>query len=216
MDDHPFARVTASPTFHEGRLYVGVASGEETAGAVAEYECCTFRGSLVVLDASTGARVWKTYTMDEPQKRATNRVGTQLWGPSGAPIWSSPAIDVKKNAVYVTTGNNYSGPANDRSDAFMNAQDVDVFGLQDPEVVRRGGRVIVIGTDHDHALRPPACRLTSILRSCGLRRRLPGDRGRRQTASGQPRRAIEEAATGEARVVRVSHGSALPARSIHD
>lgn len=119
VDDHPFARVTASPTFHEGRLYIGVASGEETAGAVAEYECCTFRGSLVVLDASTGARVWKTYTMDEPQKRATNRVGTQLWGPSGAPIWSSPAIDVKKNAVYVTTGNNYSGPANDRSDAFM-------------------------------------------------------------------------------------------------
>ena len=51
VDDHPFARVTASPTFHNGRLYVGVASGEETAGAVAEYECCTFRGSLVVLDA---------------------------------------------------------------------------------------------------------------------------------------------------------------------
>jgi len=119
VDDHPFARVTASPTFHNGRLYVGVASGEETAGAVAEYECCTFRGSLVVLDASTGARVWKTYTIEEPQKRAKNRIGTQQWGPSGAPIWSSPAIDTQKNAVYVTTGNNYSGPASDRSDAFV-------------------------------------------------------------------------------------------------
>jgi hypothetical protein len=32
VDDHPFARVTASPTYHDGRLYVGVASGEETAG----------------------------------------------------------------------------------------------------------------------------------------------------------------------------------------
>jgi polyvinyl alcohol dehydrogenase (cytochrome) len=119
VDDHPFARVTASPTFHNGRLYIGVASGEETAGAVAEYECCTFRGSLVALDAATGSRVWKTYTMDEPQRRGKNRIGTQQWGPSGAPIWSSPAIDVQKNAVYVTTGNNYSGPANDRSDAFM-------------------------------------------------------------------------------------------------
>jgi len=119
VDDHPFARVTASPTFHNGRLYVGVASGEETAGAVAEYECCTFRGSLVVLDAATGSRVWKTYTIEEPQRRATNRVGTQMWGPSGAPIWSSPAIDVQKNVVYVTTGNNYSGPASDRSDAFV-------------------------------------------------------------------------------------------------
>jgi polyvinyl alcohol dehydrogenase (cytochrome) len=119
LDDHPFARVTASPTYHNGRLYVGVASGEETAGAVAEYECCTFRGSLVALDASTGARVWKTYTIEEPQKRAKNRIGTQMWGPSGAPIWSSPAIDAQKNAVYVTTGNNYSGPATDRSDAFV-------------------------------------------------------------------------------------------------
>jgi polyvinyl alcohol dehydrogenase (cytochrome) len=119
VDDHPFARVTASPTFHNGRLYIGIASGEETAGAVAEYECCTFRGSLVALDAATGSRVWKTYTMDEPQRRGKNRIGTQQWGPSGAPIWSSPAIDVQKNAVYVTTGNNYSGPANDRSDAFM-------------------------------------------------------------------------------------------------
>ena len=42
-----------------------------------------------------------------------------MWGPSGAPIWSSPAIDAQKNAVYVTTGNNYSGPATDRSDAFV-------------------------------------------------------------------------------------------------
>ena len=33
VDDHAFARVTASPVFHDGRLYVGVASGEETAGA---------------------------------------------------------------------------------------------------------------------------------------------------------------------------------------
>ena len=119
VDDHPFARVTASPTYHNGRLYVGVASGEETAGAVAEYECCTFRGSLVALDAATGSRVWKTYTMDAPERRGKNRIGTQQWGPSGAPIWSSPAIDAQKNAVYVTTGNNYSGPANDRSDAFM-------------------------------------------------------------------------------------------------
>lgn len=119
VDNHPFARVTASPTFHNGRLYVGVASGEETAGAVAEYECCTFRGSLVALDAATGAHVWKTYTIEEPTRRARNRIGTQLWGPSGAPIWSSPAIDVQRNAVYVTTGNNYSGPATERSDAFV-------------------------------------------------------------------------------------------------
>ena len=120
LDDHPFARVTASPTFHNGRLYVGIASGEETAGSTADYECCTFRGSLVALDAATGARIWKTYTItDPPARRARNKAGTQLWGPSGAPIWSSPAIDPQKNVIYVTTGNNYTGPASERSDAFV-------------------------------------------------------------------------------------------------
>ncbi|HKE82347.1 MAG TPA: PQQ-binding-like beta-propeller repeat protein [Vicinamibacterales bacterium] len=120
LDDHPFARVTASPTFHNGRLYVGIASGEETAGSTADYECCTFRGSLVALDAATGARIWKTYTItDEPSRRAKNKAGTQLWGPSGAPIWSSPAVDTRKNVIYVTTGNNYTGPASERSDAFV-------------------------------------------------------------------------------------------------
>ena len=119
VDDHPFARVTASPAFHDGRLYVGIASGEETAGAAADYQCCTFRGSLVAIDALTGKQIWKTFTLEEPTPRAKNKSGTQLWGPSGAPIWSSPAIDVQRNVVYVTTGNNYTGPASQNSDAFV-------------------------------------------------------------------------------------------------
>ena len=56
---------------------------------------------------------------EEPRPTTKNRIGTQLWGPSGAPIWTSPAIDVQRNAVYVTTGNNYSDPATDNSDAFV-------------------------------------------------------------------------------------------------
>ena len=44
VDDFPIARVTGSPVFHNGRLYVGVASGEETAGAPPDYPCCRFRG----------------------------------------------------------------------------------------------------------------------------------------------------------------------------
>jgi polyvinyl alcohol dehydrogenase (cytochrome) len=120
VDDYPFARVTGSPVLHNGRIYVGVASGEETAGAVADYECCRFRGSLVALNAATGKQIWKTYTIAEEARPTTkNKIGTQLWGPSGAPIWISPAIDVKRNAAYVTTGNNYSGPPTSTSDAFV-------------------------------------------------------------------------------------------------
>jgi polyvinyl alcohol dehydrogenase (cytochrome) len=120
VDEFPVARLTGSPVFYEGRLYVPVASGEEAAGAIPSYECCKFRGSLVALDAATGKQIWKTYTIDEPAKPTKkNKAGTQLYGPSGAPIWSTPAIDTKLNIVYVTTGDNYSEPASARSDAFM-------------------------------------------------------------------------------------------------
>jgi polyvinyl alcohol dehydrogenase (cytochrome) len=125
VDDFPVARISGSPAFHAGRLYVPVASGEEGAGAVPTYECCRFRGSLVALDAATGRQAWKTYIIpDPPTPTKKNAIGTQLWGPSGAPIWASPAIDTARNALYVTTGNNYSDPTSDMSDAFV-ALDLD-------------------------------------------------------------------------------------------
>jgi len=124
VDDFPSAGITSSPVVYNGRLYVGVKSGEEAAGAAKDYECCRFRGSLVALDAATGKQVWKTYTIEEPHRTKKNKAGTQLWGPSGAPIWSSPAIDTKRNAIYVTTGDNYSEPTTRMSDAFV-ALDLD-------------------------------------------------------------------------------------------
>src|SRR5690606_38229653 len=128
VDDFPGARITGSPALHGGRLYVPVASTEEGAAAVATYECCRFRGSLVALDAATGRQIWKTYTVDEPRPTRRNPVGAQLWGPSGAPIWSSPTIDPLRNAVYVTTGNNYSNPPSELSDAFV-ALDLDTGAI---------------------------------------------------------------------------------------
>jgi polyvinyl alcohol dehydrogenase (cytochrome) len=123
-DAHPLARVVGSVVLHEGRLYVPVASAEETAGAPASYECCRFRGSVTALEAATGRQVWKTFTIDEARPTTKNAAGTQLWGPSGAGVWSSPAIDVRRNVLYATTGDNYSAPASSMSDAFV-AMDLD-------------------------------------------------------------------------------------------
>ena len=87
---------------------------------LAEYECCKFRGSVVALDAATGKQIWKAYTIPEPPKPVRkNAAGVQLWGPSGAGVWSSPTIDVKKRALYVSTGDSYSDPAAKTSDAFI-------------------------------------------------------------------------------------------------
>jgi polyvinyl alcohol dehydrogenase (cytochrome) len=120
VDDFPLARVTSSVAFHNGRVYAGVASGEEVGSVPVDYQCCRFRGSLVALDAATGKQIWKTYTIDQPARQTKkNNSGTQLWGPSGAPIWSSPAIDTRRNILYATTGNNYSDPPTNRSNAFV-------------------------------------------------------------------------------------------------
>jgi polyvinyl alcohol dehydrogenase (cytochrome) len=125
LDDFPTARVTGSPVFHKGRIYVGLASGEETTAAVPDYECCRFRGSLVAVNATTGKQVWKTHMIPEdPLPTKTNKAGKQMWGPSGAPIWTTPAIDERKNALYVGTGDNYSDPPSRMSDAFV-AMDLD-------------------------------------------------------------------------------------------
>src|SRR5687768_10649281 len=119
VDNHPMARVTGAPSFHNGRLYVPVASIEEVAGARPNYECCTVRGSVLALDAATGKQVWKTYMMEEPKVAGKNSAGTEQWKPAGAAIWSSPTIDAAKNAIYVATGNAYTTPAAPTSDAVV-------------------------------------------------------------------------------------------------
>jgi polyvinyl alcohol dehydrogenase (cytochrome) len=120
VDEHPAARITGSPTFFEGRLYVPVASYEEAQGADSHYPCCTFRGSVAALDAASGSVVWKTYMIAESaQRRGSSSTGVPLWGPSGAGIWSAPTIDISRRALYVATGNAYSAPAPPASDAIV-------------------------------------------------------------------------------------------------
>jgi len=119
-DNFPLARVTGSPVFYNGRLYVGVASGEEIGAVPPDYQCCRFRGSLLALNAGTGDQIWRTYTItEEARPTKKNKAGTQMWGPSGAPIWTAPVMDPQRNVLYVTTGDNYSDPPSANSDAFL-------------------------------------------------------------------------------------------------
>ena len=120
VDEHPAAVITGAPVLAGERLYVPAASIEEFTGAYPQYECCKFRGSLSALEAATGKVVWKSYTIDEePKPTRKNKLGVQLWGPSGIGVWSSPTVDLKKRMVYVTTGDNYSDPPTGLSDAFL-------------------------------------------------------------------------------------------------
>ena len=119
LDEHPYARITGSPTLYQDRLYVPVSSMEETAASQQGYECCTFRGSLNALDVNTGATMWRTMMTPPAEPAGRNAAGVGLWGPSGVGIWSAPTIDVKRGLVYAGTGNTYSAPAQPTADAIV-------------------------------------------------------------------------------------------------
>jgi polyvinyl alcohol dehydrogenase (cytochrome) len=98
VETHPAAIITQSATVFDGRVFVGVSSLEEALAAlIPGYECCSFRGSMLVLDLETGEILWKTYMAPAGYS------GNAVWG-------SSPAIDTKRGQVYIATGNNYSVP----------------------------------------------------------------------------------------------------------
>jgi polyvinyl alcohol dehydrogenase (cytochrome) len=98
VDANPAAIMTGAPVIYRGVAYEGVSSYEEALAAQPGYRCCTFRGSVVALDATTGRLLWKTFTVPE--------------GYSGGAVWgSTPAIDPLDNLLYVGTGNDYSVPA---------------------------------------------------------------------------------------------------------
>ncbi len=120
VDDHPNATLTGTGALHDGVIYQPVSSLEVTSAADPAYECCRFRGAIVAVDAWTGEQRWKTYsTPQEPREVGKTRIGTRIFAPSGAPIWSSPTIDAKRGLLYVGTGQNYSSPANETSDALL-------------------------------------------------------------------------------------------------
>ena len=119
-DDHPSATLTATPAFHEGTLFVPVSSLEVIPAADPEYECCTFRGSVLAIDGTNGSVLWRHYTIQgEPSEVSRTSVGTRVLAPSGAPVWSSPTVDRKRGLIYVGTGENYSSPPDGNSDAVL-------------------------------------------------------------------------------------------------
>jgi polyvinyl alcohol dehydrogenase (cytochrome) len=120
VEDHLAAVITGAPTLYSGVLYVPVSSMEEATGTPSAYQCCTFRGSVVALDSATGKQIWKGFTVPEaPRPTKRNAMGTQLYGPSGAAVWSAPTIDVQRQVLYVATGDNYSDPPSETSDAIL-------------------------------------------------------------------------------------------------
>ena len=102
-----FPILTQSATVVGGTAYVGVASYEE---ALVRFGVpLSFRGRMLAVDTATGVIKWSTYTVPD------GYTGGAVWG-------SSPAVDSKRNSLYIATGNNYSIPPA-TTDCLKNAPD---------------------------------------------------------------------------------------------
>jgi polyvinyl alcohol dehydrogenase (cytochrome) len=120
IDAHDSVRLTGAAITYQDMIFVPAASWEETRSTNPDYPCCTFRGSVTALRVKDGSQVWKTYTIeDEPHQLGTTSGLIGQWGPSGAGVWSSPTLDVKRGVLYITTGDNFSSPGTSMSDAVL-------------------------------------------------------------------------------------------------
>jgi polyvinyl alcohol dehydrogenase (cytochrome) len=118
---HPRTTITGSPRFFEDKVFVPLSSTEWASAADPLYECCTFQGGVVALDARSGSMLWRSYTIDTPAKATgeLNSAGAKRFHPAGAPVWNSPTIDAKRRRIYVGTGEGYTSPAAPTSDAVI-------------------------------------------------------------------------------------------------
>jgi polyvinyl alcohol dehydrogenase (cytochrome) len=119
VETHDSTRLTGGPAAYEGTVYVPVSSWEETRAGDKDYACCTFRGSVVALRIRDGKQLWKTWMADLPAEQGKNARGVPIFGPSGVAVWSRPTIDAQRKLLYVGTGDNYSPPTTELSDAIV-------------------------------------------------------------------------------------------------
>jgi polyvinyl alcohol dehydrogenase (cytochrome) len=110
---------TGSVAVYNGRVYVPISSLEVASAAYGTYPCCISSGGLVALDAHTGKKLWFHRVLPAAKLSSTNRKGAPIYGPSGAPVWCSPTIDRRRGLVYIGTGENYSYPSTNTSDAIQ-------------------------------------------------------------------------------------------------
>ncbi len=110
---------TATPVLVGDKVIAPSSQYEIMMAAQNAYECCKIHGGVVALDAMTGKRVWEGHTMEDAKPIRDRGDGKMLWGPAGAPIWNSPSIDLKRNRLYVGTGEANSETAHKNTDALM-------------------------------------------------------------------------------------------------
>ena len=120
VDDEPVPFYSGTPIVTEDSVYVPVASMEVVLATNPFYGCCTTSGGLAAFDLATGNKRWYLPTIQEPARQTGSHwFFVEEYGPSGAPVWGAPSYDKKRNWLFIGTGQNYTHPATDTSDAIF-------------------------------------------------------------------------------------------------
>jgi polyvinyl alcohol dehydrogenase (cytochrome) len=115
----PETIITGTPQLVDGVVYASISQFEIMVGAQSTHLCCRSHGAVAALDAASGDTLWLTHAMPDAKPIRDRGDGQMIWGPSGAPIWTSPAIDLKRGLLYVGTGEATSEPAHPNTDAIL-------------------------------------------------------------------------------------------------
>ncbi|MAP94445.1 MAG: hypothetical protein CMK07_05785 [Ponticaulis sp.] len=111
--------ITGTPVLVGDKVFVPSSMAEIMMGANNAHECCKTHGGVVALDAMTGELVWDYHTMPMAEPVRDRGDGKMLYGPSGAPVWNSPSIDLARGQLYIGTGEATSPPAHVNTDALI-------------------------------------------------------------------------------------------------
>ncbi|KAF2799759.1 Quino protein alcohol dehydrogenase-like protein [Melanomma pulvis-pyrius CBS 109.77] len=102
IGSHPLSILSQSPTFYQGRLFIGISTSESGAPSFdPNYKCCSHHGSMnaVALRHGRLSLLWTTHTIPP----GANFSGASVWG-------SQPAIDPIRQQVLIGTGELFSLP----------------------------------------------------------------------------------------------------------
>lgn len=117
---HPQSGNTGTVAVYKNTVFVPLTSFEVASAGNPNYACCTSSGELVALNTTNGQLQWRHRVIaEEPKEVGKKTNGQPFYGPSGAIVWCSPTIDTKRNLIYLGTGENYTAPATNTSDAIQ-------------------------------------------------------------------------------------------------
>ena len=121
VDDEPVPWYSGTPLVTGDTVLLPVASLEVGLAANPFYGCCTTSGGMAAFDISTGKKRWYLPTIEaEAQVTGSHFFGfVQKYGPSGAAVWGAPSYDAKRDWLFFGTGQNFTHPTTDTSDAIF-------------------------------------------------------------------------------------------------